>query len=897
MTLINLLKLSATYYKEYTNWNIRAMEMNEKNTTRNSNIESQFSSIEERAWSSILLGISRVDDNGSYFISFLVMLTREGVVKDFNSLQKGDFRKELYDSIISSNSIFKKQLIELLQIFDDEIEVFGNSVLDRNLWKLRFPAFEDPDFNIGAVNIEDFLPRYPFSLRHSNLKLKYNDAGYSSPKLNSSLVEFIYSLADLNDQAEIFQPYAGTGKIINFLKADQKYLGQEYDKSICAEGILRLVYNKKKGNWIINNKDSLVSWPSFESKFDLVFAAPEGRVYDNRFILRHQSRDILSLTVLNGIKSLKSNGKFIAVLPVTILFSEDEYALRKMLLENGLIDYIIALPAWIASGSILMVCSKLVKQTNGIKLIHDPHFAYEYEDEGTYRCFIDIPRMLKLINGEIIDRNVCKVISTTEIKKNDYNLRFGRYFDPALPTLNKGERFIRLGQLLSLAGSETGANNRYDYQVKKVSNYVPTNQIKAKAIDLDNLKQSLLDFRIKDYDIKEADTMCYLTPIEKSVLFIPMDRDSSLIPTYFEYDGIPIYELNNSSILAFDIDQKQVDLTYLVNELNTWYIKRQINPLKDEYEENNFNIRDFLDVKIRIMPIKRQKEIAAEAIEKLKKEEKEKIKKSDTVERQLGGLRHRASGRLSVMDNALSEVDEIIELINDKTDNDVNELRPDEDSRTLRENLDAIKRSFTSINSLLEKVNIASKDEHTDIGLYELLEEYTQEIERKTRNVNDEASMSFNVNFIHDFGKENDIDEIKIHGSKEDLITLLDNFKQNAEKHAFHMGDDNKLQIKCSLIKEDEPKVQISISNTGKPLPKKFVLEDLTTIGFTSDKKKGDGIGGHWIETIIKSHEGSLSFKDHSNENVRKSNFVTSFCINLPVKQILKRNNKTHKHD
>lgn len=106
--------------------------------------------------------------------------------------------------------------------------------------------------------------------------------------------------------------------------------------------------------------------------------------------------------------------------------------------------------------------------------------------------------------------------------------------------------------------------------------------------------------------------------------------------------------------------------------------------------------------------------------------------------------------------------------------------------------------------------------------------------------------------------------------SKQSVIKLLldyEAFKEatrnllsNAEKHGFvQAGKEYRIQFECHIVQENEQDfVQILYKNNGKPFPQGFDFDSYILLSYASGKTKGSGIGGFWINKVIKLHKGKF---------------------------------------
>ena len=74
--------------------------------------------------------------------------------------------------------------------------------------------------------------------------------------------------------------------------------------------------------------------------------------------------------------------------------------------------------------------------------------------------------------------------------------------------------------------------------------------------------------------------------------------------------------------------------------------------------------------------------------------------------------------------------------------------------------------------------------------------------------------------------------------------------------------------------------VEIKVSNTGKPFPKDFTLEDFVRKNFSVGKNRNRGLGGYEVNEIIKAHnEGKKALNISSSKEDQQYSSTVSFLI------------------
>ncbi|PWS22293.1 hypothetical protein DKP78_19145, partial [Enterococcus faecium] len=85
---------------------------------------------------------------------------------------------------------------------------------------------------------------------------------------------------------------------------------------------------------------------------------------------------------------------------------------------------------------------------------------------------------------------------------------------------------------------------------------------------------------------------------------------------------------------------------------------------------------------------------------------------------------------------------------------------------------------------------------------------------------------------------------------------------------------------------EDE-RVQLDITNSGRPLPEDYSHEAFIRKGSSTGRNAGEGTGGWFINEVMKRHNGHFGFTDETGPEGVGGEFVTS--IELTFSIILKQ--------
>ena len=290
---------------------------------------------------------------------------------------------------------------------------------------------------------------------------------FYTPSQVSELLSMITTHGKENKKGySVYDPAMGSGSLLlharDYIKdADSiSYYGQEINTSTYNLARMNMIiHDVPYTNQKLRNADTLdADWPNDEvTDFDSVvmnppyslkWSADKGFLDDPRFsdygVLAPKSKADYAF-LLHGLYHLKANGTMGIVLPHGVLFrGAAEGKIRKKLLESGMIDTVIGLPAGIffSTGipTIIMVLKK--DRTSRDVLFIDASKEFEKGKAQNILTKENIDRIFKAYVDRKDEDKFSHVASFEEIEENEFNLNIPRYVDTFEP-----EPEIDLGEL------------------------------------------------------------------------------------------------------------------------------------------------------------------------------------------------------------------------------------------------------------------------------------------------------------------------------------------------------------------------------------------------------------------------------------------------------------------
>ncbi len=286
---------------------------------------------------------------------------------------------------------------------------------------------------------------------------------YTPHEVSMLMSEIVANHLKDRKEIRIYDPTSGSGSLlINMGAAASKYISGGNRISYYAQELKENTYNLTRMNLVmrgidpaniyVRNGDTLEEdWPFFEEgdieHYQLVRADavvsnppysqkwdPKNKKHDARFsdygIAPKSKADYAFL--LHDLYHLEKDGIMTIVLPHGVLFrGNEEYTIRKNLIEKNNIDAIIGLPGNIFFGTsiqtLIMVLKRERKETD--VLIIDASKGYEKAGKSNRLRSSDIKRIVDCIRTRAIIPGFSERVSKEKIKENDYNLNIPRYVD------------------------------------------------------------------------------------------------------------------------------------------------------------------------------------------------------------------------------------------------------------------------------------------------------------------------------------------------------------------------------------------------------------------------------------------------------------------------------------
>jgi type I restriction enzyme M protein len=343
--------------------------------------------------------------------------------------------------------------------FDDPTKLGSGKDLQDKVSNL-IGIFQDMDFTGSRAEGDDLLgDAYEYLMRHfATQSGKSKGQFYTPAEVSRVIAQLLQVPADTPKSTTVYDPTCGSGSLlIKVADASPHGLtiyGQENDNATWALARMNMILHGNEtheivqGNTLANPKfrkgdsletfDYLVANPPFSVKtWKNGYEHDHGR-FDGYAWPPEKNGDYAFL--LHMVKSLKSSGRGVTVMPHGVLFrGNTEATIRKELIKRGYIKAIIGLPANLFYGTGIPACLVVLDKKNGAGragiFMIDASKGFEKDGPKNRLRPRDMHKIVDAyVNQKEIDR-YSRMVPVSEIAdpKNDYNLNIPRYVDSSEP--------------------------------------------------------------------------------------------------------------------------------------------------------------------------------------------------------------------------------------------------------------------------------------------------------------------------------------------------------------------------------------------------------------------------------------------------------------------------------
>ncbi len=326
--------------------------------------------------------------------------------------------------------------------------------------------FENPalDFSQNRADGDDLLgDAYEYLMRHFATESGKSKGQFYTPAEVSRIMAQVLGIhnAQTSNDTTVYDPTCGSGSLLLKIGDEAKrgkgvkvtLYGQEKDNATAGLARMNMILHDyataevKQGNTLANplfkdaealkTFDYVVANPPFSDKRWSTGLTPDADPYgrfDGYGIPPGKQGDYAYL--LHILRSIKSTGKGAVILPHGVLFRGNaEGAIRKNLIQRGVIKAIIGLPANLFYGTGIPACIIVLDKEGatarkGIFMV-DASKGFRKDGPKNRLREQDIHRIVDTFTKHSDIPGYARMVPVTEISddKNDYNLNLPRYID------------------------------------------------------------------------------------------------------------------------------------------------------------------------------------------------------------------------------------------------------------------------------------------------------------------------------------------------------------------------------------------------------------------------------------------------------------------------------------
>jgi type I restriction enzyme M protein len=346
-------------------------------------------------------------------------------------------------------------VIDVASFNDPEKLGSGKEMQDR-LSKL-VAIFADLDFRGSRAEGDDLLgDAYEYLMRNFATESGKSKGQFYTPAEVSRVIAKIVGIDEHTKQDDsVYDPTCGSGSLLIKAAAEAPrgitVYGQEKDNATWALARMNMILHGDatadiaKGDTITSPKfvagnklktfDFVVANPPFSQKSwsngleedygRFEYGVPPPKNGDYAFLL-------------HALKSLKSNGKGVIVMPHGVLFRGNAEAdIRRELLKRGFIKGIIGLPLNLFYGTGIAACLVVLDKEDATDkrpvFVIDASKGFVKDGAKNRLRSQDVHRIVDVFNKQSEVERYSRLVPFAEIETNDFNLNISRYIDPSDP--------------------------------------------------------------------------------------------------------------------------------------------------------------------------------------------------------------------------------------------------------------------------------------------------------------------------------------------------------------------------------------------------------------------------------------------------------------------------------
>lgn len=725
------------------------------------------------------------------------------------------------------------------------------------------------ELHLFTLTQEAFEAVFDYALQEG---LQAMGRGAGQWQVPNELAQLAVSIYPIESGSRIFNPNAGTAALVSCLGSDVEYTGKEVNVSAVNLARLRLwAHQMERSQLLLGDSDAQwpkdVQWPFICSLSPIVNPR---RIMPTGASARPNSASLLpsdAVIIHQSLRHLSENGRAVIAVFPGFLWRADTFYFRHQLIRQDWLEAVIELPAGVLAPAtavpLVLLAFNRAKARPGHVLFVD---AEPHTSRVGRRRVIDVAGLRHTLH-QPQDAPNARYADHDQIQDKDFILIPKRYTEREIAPEN--------GALLGAIA----------VPVERQFRAVPGKEL-GRTLSIRDLKKDNLHYVLDVNALASVE----LTPrganhLPSGVLLVAL-RGNHLKPTWYvsplpEQDRLVV----STAVAALQLDAKAVDLAYLVCELNSDYVTKQLKAFQYGITIPNLSVKDLLKLHIRLPALAEQRAVVAGQRDAMKMVEQlqQDLSRSDqsrksTVYTQFASFKHAFVQPLANLQAGIGLLQDYLrEQAAAGVPVDFAALLSQRSQRTLQDLFASFNRDFGSIRGLLERRESELRVEDYALGVVDVVAYLTDLVEHKQNH-------ALNFEIVLDAApeiKEELGNKLEINSNAELMDILFGYIISNAERHGFKnrpaLG--NKVLIEISIASASEKRqVNVVISNSGVPFPQGFTKEKYMRLGYSSGDMKSSGRGGSEVTTIVAHLGGDFDVL----ENV-KPGFPVGISLYLPL--------------
>ena len=681
------------------------------------------------------------------------------------------------------------------------------------------------------------------------------------------LLEFITQVYPVHEGDSLYNPYAGTCQLASFLPATVQYYGQEPLWLEQALGTLRLAAHGLL-HAFVTPQDPLRQWPSHR-RWDMILV-PRPMFRTDRIeglsgSFATQSFDIALVQQI--MQSLAPAGRAIIAVPASFLWHSirEHRLLRENLVTSGVLEAVIEFPAGLLHNTTasfaLLLLNRNQRPQSQVLLLD----AEEYTKRQGRQAVLDVPGLLKAFRQP--SSAAALYVAPEELADQYFELSARRYLTPQEPVGKQARLLQVVSQLPTRSERVLPPEGRL---------------IRIRDLRSDNFEFTLTTDLVPVEELGQRQ----LVPLTQTALLVAL-QGGALKPTWYVHQPEQVVYLP-PYIKPLHIHSDAVDLAYLISELNSEFVRKQVKAFNTGAVMPSIRKDDLLRLILRLPPPDEQQEIVAHAREQvlqIKEKEKDAVQATQQVKEeayaQFASLKHALGTPLQELASGLRRLERVIERYNmagqllalDSL------MHPADAVTTVRHTIEAMKQARDYIYETVHRDEAELNVRSYALKSIDLLDFLNRLVKRKqatdqcfTLALLDLASVAGNEETF--FG----LIKFYVQANEALLNRLFDNILDNSARHGFANTRTEQNRVRIWVHSSFGDKLIIAIHNNGAPLPDGWEVDRLFIRGAKAGSTGRSGIGGYEVKEIVDYFNGSITVKP-SNLN----GYTVAYVITLPV--------------